>query len=127
MKSMLLSKFSLTFLIVVVLVFMGVTVPLFVEENTVEATPDNVFYTPYTRYYTCPPNGWVAHSKSGTYEQGTTTIASESHYGELYWIIPPDVPGAYWVQPHIDHSVTYYYNDGVTEYISLGRYNGLCR
>ena len=125
MKSMLLSKFRFTALITVVALFMTFAVPLLVEVNTVEATPSARYITPYTRYYYCPSG--LSGSESGTYDQ-TVSPPSDQHYGELYWVIPPSVPGAYWVRPHIDHGdPETHYNSPVTEYEYLDRDHWRCR
>lgn len=125
MKSILLSKFRFTALVTVVTFLMTFAVPLLVEVNIVEATPSDIYYTPYTRYYYC--NGSIAGSETGEYEQSVSP-PSDEHYGELYWVIPPHIPGAYWVRPHIDHGgISYHWNSAVTEYEYLDGDHWRCR
>lgn len=111
-------------LIVVVTFMITFAVPLLLV-STVEATPNKVFYTPYTRYYTCGTNGSVVHTESGTYRQ-TAYDGPSPHYYIPYSIREFAIPreGS---EIHSDHSVTTYNNSSVTEYVSLDRYHWRCR
>lgn len=122
---------------------------LFVPVNTVEASDNVVHWFPYTRYYTCGTPGTnsygIVHTESGRDKNSyyidsinpnhmTPTDPDDpdqdehyGHYGPLYWVIPPHLPGAYWVRDHIDHPVWYYTFEETVEYISLDRYHWRCR
>ena len=122
MKSLLLSKFRLTAVGVVATFLMTFAVPLLIV-NTVDATPNKVFYTPYTRYYTCGTNGSVVDTESGTYRQTAYDGPSPHYYTpSIYDFAVSGGPVL-----HNDHSVTTYNNSSVTEYVSLDRYHWRCR
>jgi len=122
---------------------------LWVTVNTVKASDNVIKIIPYTRYYTCGSPGTnsygIVHTETGD-EKHTYYFADENpnhmtptdpddpdqdehygHYGPLYWVIPPHIPGAYWIREHIDHPVTTYTFLPYTEYIHLDRDHWRCR
>ena len=107
---------------------------LFVTVNTVEATDNLVHWFPYTRYYTCGSPGTnsygIVHTESGRDKSSyyfDYMNSNDEHYAPLFWVIPPHLPGAYWVKEHIDHSVTFYTFEETVEYINLDSDHWRCR